>query len=115
MVDLTTFQLLKDSFSTLREAIGLAKDAKSLLPGPQQNAVMASLEQAGKAAVLAEAEIAKALGYKLHKCTFPPQIMLAVATAYGEESQCPLCRFTTSFYAPLQRPGRAATDYDPLA
>lgn len=99
-MDVTTLQMLKDGFTMFREAVGALKDAKSLLPGPQQDAVAATIEKATSAAALAEAQIAKALGYRLHRCTFPPQIMLAVPTQRGEEQRCPGCGHTTNFNNP---------------
>jgi hypothetical protein len=95
-MDVATLQMLKDGFTMFREAIGLAKDAKGLLPAPQQEALAASIERADRAATLAEAQIAMGLGYLLHRCTFPPQIMRDVQTPQGWERQCPACGYTTS-------------------
>jgi hypothetical protein len=111
MIDPPTLQSVKDVFSLLRDSIGLVKDAKGLLPAAQQRAVDESLDKAERATVLAEAQIAKALGYQLHDCTFPPQIMLAVKTPHGEEKRCPACGHMTDFNAPLR--GSFTSDYDP--
>jgi len=85
----------------LRNAVELVKTGKELLPKPQQEAVTRSLEEAERQARLAEAELAKGLGYQLCRCTFPPQIMLAVDTPFGREDRCPACRSMTEFNKPL--------------
>lgn len=80
-----------------RQAIGLVKQTKDLLPeSHDKKAIEKSLEEADKAAKMAEAQIAQALGYRLCKCTFPPQIMLSkgyreVNYSQQEEFVCPLC------------------------
>jgi hypothetical protein len=103
-MDMPTLQLLKDGFSTFREAIGAVKDAKSLLPAPERDLVAAKIEQADKTAAVAEAQIARALGFQLHDCTFPPQIMLAVQMPHGEEKRCPACGHTTTLNRKLVAP-----------
>jgi hypothetical protein len=113
-VDVTTLQAFKDAFSLFREGLAAVRDAKAFLPAAQQEAVSSTLEGAARAASIAEAEIAKALGYKLHTCTFPPQIMLAVATAFGEEQRCPACGHMTELHKPFRGPSRAELDYDPF-
>lgn len=78
ILDPATWQPLKDALSFFRDAVGLAKDAKGLLKeGPEKEAISQALAKAESSASLAEAQIAKALGYPLCRCTFPPQIMLA--------------------------------------
>ena len=86
---LPTFSEMKVAFDLFGKAIGLAKDAKDLLPGgDKKSSVEKTLDEAERASKLAEAQLAKALGYELCECTFPPQIMLRV----GEEIQCPNCK-----------------------
>jgi hypothetical protein len=65
MIDPSTMQAIKDGFSIFREALGLAKDSKALLPGPQQEAVGKSLERAEITAKLAEAQMAQAANAQL--------------------------------------------------
>jgi NAD-dependent SIR2 family protein deacetylase len=95
VLDPSTWQSLKDAFSSFREAIGLAKDAKELLhEGPQKEAVTKAISQAENSAGLAEAQIAKSLGYEICRCTFPPQIMLMKRkheTRNMPISVCPKC------------------------
>jgi hypothetical protein len=75
---------LKPTFDALRSALGLLKDAKDLLPaGDKATAISQALATAEISAKLAEAEIAKALGFELCKCEFPPTAMLTVGTHAG--------------------------------
>ncbi|EOW9411513.1 TPA: hypothetical protein ACMDVO_003661 [Vibrio cholerae] len=68
----------KTGLSLLGDSIGLIKKVKDLLPDSnEKEAISKSLIEADKAAKLAESQIALALGYRLCKCTFPPQIMLS--------------------------------------
>lgn len=109
MPDLTTIAsavgALKPTFDALRSAVGLLKDAKDLLPaGDKQAAISQALATAEASAKLAEAEIAKALGFELCKCNFPPTAMLTVG--YHTRSQghrpgdpvfeCPKCGINTA-------------------
>lgn len=60
-----------------KDVLDLLKTLGGLLPkGPQADAAQKKLEQAEKALLASEAQLAKALGYHLCQCTFPPQIML---------------------------------------
>ena len=63
IMDPTTLQPVKDAFALFREGLAAVRDAKALLPAAQQEAVTITLEKAGTAASLAEAQIAKALGF----------------------------------------------------
>jgi hypothetical protein len=96
---------LKPTFDALRSAMGLLKDAKDLLPpGDQrQEAISQALVTAESSARIAEAEVAKALGYELCKCEFPPTIMLTVGKHNGRTKlgigpvfECPKCGFNTA-------------------
>ena len=99
MTEITeAMESVKLGLSLFGQAIGLAKQTKDLLPESQdKEAIEKSLEEADKAAKMAEAQIAQALGYHLCKCTFPPQIMLSngykeVDYSQQEEFICPLCK-----------------------
>jgi hypothetical protein len=61
---------LKSTFEGFRAALGLIKDARGLgSENPEQaKAITAALDQAEAGAKVAEAQIAKALGYELCKC-----------------------------------------------
>jgi hypothetical protein len=94
---------LKPAFDALRSALGLLKDAKDLLPaGDKSAAISQALASAEASAKLAEAEIAKALGFELCKCEFPPTAMLTVGTHSGRMGkagavyECPKCNFNTA-------------------
>jgi hypothetical protein len=89
----TAVDLCKVSFELFKESIGLARRAKDSLPeGAEKKAVEKSLEEAESKSQIAEAQIARALGYELCQCTWPPQIMLRV----GEDLQCPRCKYALS-------------------
>ncbi len=88
---------VKFGWSLFSEAIGLVRNVQESLPDSDEKENIArSLVEANKAAKLAEAQIANALGYNLCKCTFPPQIMLSQGykeTDYTHEEEyiCPKC------------------------
>jgi hypothetical protein len=93
----------KSTFDALRSAMGLLKDAKELLPpGDQrQQAITQALATAESSSKIAEAEIAKALGYELCKCEFPPTIMLTVGEHLGRPKtgpvyECQKCGFNSA-------------------
>jgi len=85
----------KAIFDGLRSAIGLVKEVRASGGGSeaQQQLVDEALEKAGTAAKIAEAQVAKALGYSLCQCTFPPQIMLSIGRhpTGRERFECPGC------------------------
>jgi hypothetical protein len=89
---------------TSRAAIGLVKDTKELLPQDERAAtITAALATAESSSRIAEAEVAKALGYELCKCQFPPTPMLTVghidnayAKMFGPVFECPKCGYTTA-------------------
>lgn len=101
----TTLGLFKTGFDTLRTAMGLVKDVQGVLPeGEKKDVVGRTLDEADKQLVLAEVQIAQALGYPLCRCQFPPIPMLKVGWAsvprsdvkYGGQTQvdaheCPKC------------------------
>jgi hypothetical protein len=98
-----TIAAAKATFDTLKSAIGLLKDAKDLLPEGDQRekAITMALDSASASAKIAEAEIAKALGYELCKCEFPPTPMLTVGEHSGRPKtgpvyECPKCGFNTA-------------------
>jgi hypothetical protein len=96
----------KTAFDALRSAIGLIKDTKDLLPKNETTAaITAALATAESSSRIAEAEIAKAFGYELCKCQFPPTPMLTVGYhtrlngGYRPGSpvfECPKCGITSA-------------------
>jgi hypothetical protein len=104
----------KSMFEGFRAALGLLKDVRGLgTEKPDQaKAITAALEKAEEAAKVAEAEIAKALGYELCKCQFPPVAMLTVGyldigfARYQEGDpvyECPRCGYCTAGPYDFQR------------
>jgi len=107
MPDLSTVAVavaaLKPTFDALRSAMGLLKDAKELLPPGDRRevAITQALAVAESSSKIAEAEVAKALGYELCKCEFPPTIMLTVGEHVGRPKtgpvyECSKCGFNTA-------------------
>jgi hypothetical protein len=106
MIIASAIGALKPTFDALRSAMGLLKDAKDLLPAGDKReiAISQALVTAESSAKIAEAEVAKALGYELCKCEFPPVPMLTVGTrdvrsgiaAGSAVYECPKCKFNTA-------------------
>jgi hypothetical protein len=84
---------IKTAFDALRSAWVLIKDVRGSGKGAaNEDAVVGeALRQAETAAKIAEAQIAKALGYQLCHCTFPPTAMLTVGYSMrvGPEGRAP--------------------------
>jgi len=71
--------IVKTGFDLIRTALGLVKDVQGALPaGEKKEAAAQALEEAHTQIRLGEAQIAKALGYPLCRCAFPPTPMLAI-------------------------------------
>jgi hypothetical protein len=95
---------VRSAFDALRSVIGLVKDTKDLLPKDQKtDAITAALATAESSSRVAEAEVAKALGYQLCKCAYPPTIMLTVGELDGRSKlglgavyECPRCGYNTA-------------------
>jgi hypothetical protein len=114
---------LKAAFDAFKSAVAGVREVRSLVGGSeQQNKVVdEALDHAVRTAATAEAEVAKALGYELCKCQFPPTAMLTVgyhnerpATRSGPVFECPKCGYNTAgpwMYtriAPKREPSPAA-------
>lgn len=88
------FRGTTNRLSTLqgRHRLGQERERQTA-DGSQKTSVEESLAQAEKTGQLAEAQIAKALGYHLCHCSFPPQIMLTIGyDEHGREQfRCPKC------------------------
>jgi hypothetical protein len=97
---------LKAGFDAFRSALGLLRDTKKTLGDDDKartKAVDEALDHAERAAGIAEAEIAKALGYELCKCEFPPTPMLTVGyklergqAGKGPVFECPKCGYNNA-------------------
>lgn len=77
-------------FGAGKAALDIMKAARDLMPkGKDKDAVDGKIVETEKALEIAAASAAKELGYRLCRCTFPPQIML-----WQKESRtnvCPTC------------------------
>lgn len=92
----------KGIFDGLRSAIGMLRDLRDSGDAPSREGELidAALDKAAKAAAIAEAEVAQALGYQLCKCEFPPVPMLTVGNTGRDGGsravyECPECRHNT--------------------
>jgi len=95
----------KTIFDGLRSAIAMVREARSgASTGKGEDQLIdAALDKASKATVVAEAEVAKALGYELCKCEFPPIPMLTVGRIdipdlkmLGPVYECPKCGYNSA-------------------
>ena len=95
MFDLKIFS---DGISSLGTVVTTVKSVIDMLPHREKEEASRKLLEVEEKLQVAEAQIAKGLGYELCKCTWPPQIMLHAGEAeYGEKfrcSACGRCRFT---------------------
>jgi hypothetical protein len=87
----------KDAIDLFRGAIGLLKEVSGILPkGSKREAAEKALKEAETSVRIAEAKLAKGLGYELCHCKFPPTPMLRVghsrrAGALLPVFECPIC------------------------
>jgi hypothetical protein len=77
------------------EAFVLIKTLYPLLPTQSRDEVQAKIAAAEIASQKANVFLAQQWGYKLHDCTFPPQIMLYDKNL--NERVCPHCGFMMNF------------------
>jgi len=89
MFDLRTFS---EGVSLLGSVLSTVKSVIALLPMRQKEEASQQLVEVEGKLQIAEAQIAKGLGYELCKCTWPPQIMVHAGDVnYGERFRCPAC------------------------
>ena len=88
----------------MTEALVMLKTLYPLLPTQNRDEVEAKIEAAQRALDLADAEIAKGLGFQIHDCTFPPGLMLYKKEL--NERVCSKCGYTSNFNRDLG-PSRA--------
>lgn len=90
-------EALNTGIQYLRNALGLLKDSKELMTDPtRREAVESALEKAENQTRIAEAQIAKTLGYMLCRCDFPPVICLQTGFVKHRaqlmmQTKCPKC------------------------
>lgn len=101
-MDTSWMQDTKAAFDLVRMAIGTLSDLTNLLPeGEKREVATKAIENAERQTKVAEASIAKALGFELCKCEFPPTPMLTVGyrmVAGGVQmiDECPRCSITSA-------------------
>jgi hypothetical protein len=99
----------KAIFDGLRSAIGMVRELRGTPGGGSEKEkalVDAAPDTADQATAIAQAEVAKALGYQLRKCEFPPTPMLTVGHAgsqlaaqrgvAGQVYECPKCGYNSA-------------------
>lgn len=89
---------LSDAIEWVRpatNAVRLMKAIIDVLPvGEDRDAAQQKLDEAAESLAMGEAQLAKALDYKLCQCTFPPKIMLSIgrhSTHDDEMFRCNAC------------------------
>ena len=86
------FKTVSDGISLLASVVSTVKTAVDILPKREKEEASQRLIEVEEKLQIAEAQIAKGLGYELCRCTWPPQIMLhAGDVEYGERFRCPAC------------------------
>jgi hypothetical protein len=89
MFDLKVFS---DGVSLLGTVVSTVKSVIDILPKREKEEASRKIHEVEEKLQVAEAQIAKGLGYELCKCTWPPQIMLHAGDAeYGEKFRCSAC------------------------
>ena len=97
----------KTAIDSIRSAIGMVKNVRSLGGGTeqQQKAIDNALSEARLKTVIAEAQLARALGYALCKCDYPPTPMKTVGYMTSNQGkhqigelvyECPKCGHDTA-------------------
>lgn len=99
-------ETLASFFSASNGALNLFKQMREMLPeGDEADKIQKEIVKAEEALKASRAELAKALGYRLCRCDFPPEPMLWKRDIRKEV--CPKCGDTH----PPERPPE--TDVDP--
>jgi hypothetical protein len=92
----------------LKTTLDIFKTVRTdILSGSKADQAQVQIQKAEDALRKAEAEVAKGLGYKLCRCTFPPQIML-----WNKDLQTSICP-TCGDKNPLPAEVRRVQDYEP--
>jgi hypothetical protein len=82
-----------------KSVLDIFKGIRSELPkGPDADKIQHQIEKAEAALKSNDAELAKNLGYRLCKCSFPPQIML-----WHAEERANICPACSDRFPPLQQ------------
>lgn len=118
MPEPSLIEQLPDIFKSGKEGIEFVKTVIRNMPnGKKKEKAKAELAKIERAMKLKEAETAQTLGYKLCKCTFPPQNMLSEGyhKRYNKEIfRCPKCGKQTPsehYFAQMDRSNEAVRQY----
>jgi hypothetical protein len=83
-------------FTAAKTALDILKGVRELMPkGTKSEEAGKKLEEAEKSLKLSEAELARGLGYRICRCTFPPEIML-----WNEQEKASFCAKCGHRYPP---------------
>jgi hypothetical protein len=78
LFDPTTWKIIVEGIKSFKDIVDIGKTVRDATKDEsKKKELTASIEKAEGALSIGEAQIAKALGYHLCQCTFPPQIMLS--------------------------------------
>lgn len=95
MAEIPDLSLIKGAFEMARMGLGSLREAqRSVESSLEREVAEEKLAEAERTLDLAEGQVAKALGYKLCQCVFPPQIMLSQGLHHKYNSEvfkCPEC------------------------
>jgi hypothetical protein len=91
--------VFKSGMEGIRSAFQVFRDIKGTLPADKAAEVGKALERSEEQFAIAEAQIAKGLGYAMCHCAFPPTPMLTVGwitknSAGSVVHRCPKCGVT---------------------
>jgi hypothetical protein len=90
--------IFKSGMDGIRSAFQLARDVMGGLPADKATHLSEALQRTEEQFAIAEAQIAKGLGYELCHCAFPPTPMLTVGWKERDQSgpvhRCPKCGIT---------------------
>lgn len=86
---MAALQTIAEYMAAAKGALDIIKGVRDVLPKGEAEKVDVEIGKAEKQLALSEAEVAKALGYKLCKCEFPPNIMLK--DPRSGKMVCPKC------------------------
>lgn len=96
--------LFRSGMDGVRTALGTWRDIRGLLPDDKAGEIDRALETSEQQLRIAEAQIAKGLGFSLCNCQFPPTAMLTVGwlNSRGRDTpsrpvdRCPKCGITNN-------------------
>jgi hypothetical protein len=92
-------------FTAGKTALDILKGIRAELPKSEKSEEAGQkLEEAERSLQLSKAELAKGLGYRICRCTFPPQIML-----WNQEERASICAACGHRYPPKGEVGKTTS------